>query len=279
MSKLLWALALFLSMTLLGFIGALGLHWWVRPELNAPLAEAPVTPLTESEAVLVEQFETARNQVADLEIEYLAAQERLRIEEGQARAVQDELTSYRDDRDRLFASIEKQNQQLQTKISDLEQRIAERLAAKAEQFPAQPELDTATLEGWLYYPHPLNNQSEIQALLRQDFTQSADFIEQHFALMLQPLDTAAQRRWQKRLTELAASITENEKHGLTPLQLHCTVDHCEVQMQWQAVQPYRDYWQQWLDAVDNEPGVQIVESFADGVESSNWVGALIFRVR
>ena len=279
--KLLINSALFIALFVAGFLGSLGIHWSIRPSLETTDRSAIVTSVTttaETTAVTPENPSALSPKVMALEQKLAQVQTEYRIDEGHARALIQELQTYRDERDRLFNDLEARKQKVIDKIEELDDKIQTQLAQRDEQLSRVPDYELENeLLGLLSYPHNLNDNPTLYQHMTADVTRYQEFIERRFALLLQQVDYAFIDRLYKRLTPVTEQLTETHNNDTRLLVIHCSDHYCEIQVTLQQIEPYFDYWQQWLTALRGVNDTKLIEHQVSVNEGNQLTGAVIIK--
>lgn len=242
--------ALFVAFFVFGFLGSLGLHWSIRPSLEqVPAATVPSTgtSIGDTGNSLSDIQQQLNQSVMALETELDRVETEHDIDEGHARALILELQSYREERDALFSDLEARKQKVINKIDELDAKIQQQLDQRDTLLSDVPDYELENeLVGLLNYPHSLNDQPELSRFLMENPAPYREFIEQRFELMLQQVDYRQMDRLYEVLDPLIERLNEQHANDTKLTEVHCSQYHCELQVSLQRLQPYFDYWQQWL---------------------------------
>ncbi|EAR11025.1 hypothetical protein [Reinekea blandensis] len=279
--KLLINSALFIALFVAGFLGSLGIHWSIRPSLETTdrstvASSVTINPETNENAIEVPTSLSPR--VLELEQKLAQVQTEYRIDEGHARALIQELQTYRDERDRLFNDLEARKQKVIDKIEELDDKIQTQLAQRDEQLSQVPDYELENeLLGLLSYPHSLNDNPTLYQHMTADVTRHQEFIERRFSLLLQTVDYAFTDQLYERLTPVTEQLTATHNNDTRLLVIHCSDRYCEIQVSLQQIEPYFDYWQQWLTALRDVNDTKLIEHQVSVSEGDQLTGAVIIK--
>lgn len=247
-------LAIALAFIVIGFIGSLALHWGIRPDgkqnqaLQARTEPKELSNLSYTE--LSNNHLRLKTDVAELEARFSEAEVKQNINEGRARAIILELQTYRDERNRLFEDLERRKQKMREKIEELDTKISDQISQRAEQETERDVYDvTNEMTSLLSYPHPLNDQAELNAAMIAQPIANHELAEQRFELMLQLTDYTKQDAILESLQPIIEQMNKTHNNNSEITLIQCSASQCEVQTSFIRTEPYFDYWQQWQDLV------------------------------
>jgi hypothetical protein len=249
---------------IVGFLTSLGLHWGIRPA-SAPLVSDNIsTHLPDLENisydVISDSNQILKATVNELEVTLADVDVRKSINEGRARALISELQTYRDDRDKLFQQLELRKKKLENKLEELDVKIAEKLSQRPEQHDNGSDYELANeLTGLLSYPHPLNDQADLNAALIALPNTNAEAIQQRFELMLQIPNHDLTDDLYESLSTIINALNKTHENESRLHYIQCGQSHCEIQTSFVKVEPYFDYWQQWLDQLREKPATKLIQ--------------------
>jgi hypothetical protein len=258
-----------------GFLISLGLHWQIRPDGNSGDFQRPKQ--VAAEPVIVEtniNLETLKTQVADLERQFDQQQALQSVEENHARTTVSQLTVYRDNKAELIEKLVAQKQQLIDKLGSLDAKIAEQLARQEQTSPVSKAELINELSGLLHYPHSLNDDSTLNQLMLEQPQRYAALVRQRFEMLLMPEQFELAEKLRKEIDETAAKVLPT----LQINQLRCTDEWCEIQLTLVTENPYQDYWQQWLDQLQQLSLAQQIEHQVNRSDGTRLSGSVIVKV-
>lgn len=273
--KVLISTALFMLFFVMGFLSSLGIHWSIRPSLDATQALTEMMPRVEPSPV---EPSLLNRQVIELEDTLAQVQTEYRIDEGHARALIQELQTYRDERDRLFADLEARKQQVISKIEELDGKIQRQLEQRDAQFTDTPDYALENeLLGLLSYPHSLNDNALLYQRMTSQISRHQELIETRFALILQPVDYAHTDHLYQILEPVIEQLNKAHNNETELLTAHCSDRICEIQIRLKVMDPYFDYWQQWISELRALNETKLILHEITATEGAVVTGAVIIK--
>jgi hypothetical protein len=278
-SRVLVVSAIILGCFVAGFLLSLGIHWSIRPSIESELNLPPAFETEQAEYVeLVSTSEQLKTQVASLEDELARVEVSHDIDEGHARALIHELQTYRDERDSLFADLERRKQRMRDKLEELDSKILEQIELR-DSAPQPSDYDVANdMISLLSYPHILNELATLNSALLERPKQHRELVDQRFELMVQPESYTHTDAIYDRLLPVVERLNKQHQNSTTLQTVFCSVSFCEIQARMQQPQPYFDYWQQWLTELRQIEMTKLIEHQVAIEEPAGIVGTVIVHL-
>lgn len=278
-SRFLVSAAVVIGFYVAGFLLSLGIHWSIRPAAESDLALQQTELAENAEYVeLLTTSETLKKQVATLETELAQVEVAHNIDEGHARALIHELQTYRDERDALFADMEKRKEQMRDKMEELDAKILEQLEIR-DNAPQPTDYEVANdMMGLLSYPHSLNDMALLNSALLENPKQHRELVDQRFELMVQPEDYANTNAVYDKLLPLVERLNKQHQNETTLQTVFCSTSFCEIQTRMQQPEPYYDYWYEWLTELRQINITKLIEHEFSTEDGNGLAGTVIVHL-
>ena len=278
MKQVIWTTVL---VFLLSFGGTVGLHYYLQPPMPEPAAKRllekqPPLQLTkpvlnEQQAILVEDIKRL-----ELEVDRIRAQHSLA--QARAQTLMDELDRYQAERDAFLAAYEERKSDIEDRLAELDQAIADQVAEQQQRQAELSDLDAQyRLDSMLAYPHPLNDSDVLREQMRAQPRQHLERAQRHYQIILQAPDYPYQEQLYDRIEPVLARQNDQYQHNPGILALQCSARFCEVQFEMERPDPFVDYWRALLDALRGQAGIGPVEDELVVEEAGRITGMLMIR--
>lgn len=269
------------SCYLVGFLVTLVLHYKIRPietneaaknreaqqiEFEAAQQNLTFKPLAE----LNLENEQLLITISEIELELDQATEVHNINSGHARALMTNIQDYRDERTVLFEELKNDKIRLQDKIDELDNTITAQIEERLATVIPQTDYEIVNeLTGLLAYPHPLNDNEALYNQVLNNPRVNKEFVDQRFELMLQPVDFNHNDAVYTALEVIVNALNTQHENNTEILWVNCSTLSCEIQISLLQVDPYFDYWQQFLDELMNHTATKNMVKNITTVTSQN----------
>ncbi|GGX41966.1 hypothetical protein [Saccharospirillum salsuginis] len=278
MKQVVWTTVL---VFLLSFGGTVGLHYYLQPPTPEPAAqrlleEQPPLQLTKPELndqqdILVENIERLETEVDRIRGQHSLAQAR-------AQTLMDELDRYQAERDAFLAAYEERKSDIEDRLAELDQAIADRIAEQQQRQAELSDLDAQyRLDSMLAYPHPLNDSDILREQMRAHPRQHLERVQRHYQIILQAPDYPYQEQLYDLIEPVLAQQNDRYQHNAGMLALQCSARFCEVQFEMERPDPFVDYWRALLDALREQTRIGPVEDELVVEEEGRITGMLMVR--
>ncbi len=283
-ARLLTYTATVVAFFVIGFLSSLGIHWVIRPSATVqqpPIDTVDTTAFAAQDLpVLQATNDSLKATVTRLENDLAKAEVTHSINEGHARALIVELQTYRQERDKLFADLERRKQKMVDKLEELDEKIQTQMALRDDRLEQQSDYEIANeLTSLLSYPHPLNDVDALNSALLAQPKHNSEFVEQRFELMLQPEAYTKTDQLYEVLAPMVAGLNKAHDNNTTLVTVHCSATHCEIQTRMDVKQPYFDYWQEWLVLLRSEERTKLLQQQFSAENGNTLLGSVIIATR